>query len=101
MQTEKDFIMCTITLNINERQIREVNPSLTDIDAITRWAQHLLDTCIADLTADRHSHKELKPYTIEELHARIAKAERDSAEGRYRSHDEVFAKYHQEFFEAV
>jgi hypothetical protein len=43
----------------------------------------------------------LKPYTIEELHARIAKAERDSAEGRYRSHDEVFAKYHQEILEAV
>ena len=93
--------MCTITLNINESQVREANPSLTDMDSITRWAQHLLDTCIADLTADRHSHDELKPYTIEELHARIAKAERDSVEGRYRSHEEVFAKYRQEILEAV
>ena len=80
--------MCTVTLNINKKQIRQANPSLTTQEDITRWAQHLLDTCIADMAADRM--EKMRPYTIEELHARIDKAERDSAEGRYRSHEEVF-----------
>ena len=31
-----------------------------------------------------------RPYTTEELHERIAKAERDFAEGRYYTDDEVF-----------
>ena len=32
-----------------------------------------------------------EPYTMEELHARIAQSERDFAEGRYFTDDEVFA----------
>lgn len=43
----------------------------------------------------------LKPYTMEELNARIDKAERDAAEGKYRTHDEIFAKFRQEVLEAV
>lgn len=91
--------MCTVTLNINENQIRQANPSLNSKEDITRWVQHLLDTCIADMAADRR--EKMRPYTLEELHARIDKAERDSAEGRYRSHEEVFAKYHQEVLAIV
>ena len=34
--------------------------------------------------------EKLKPYTIDELNARIAKSESDAAEGRYKSHKEVF-----------
>lgn len=33
--------------------------------------------------------EELKPYTIEELHERIAKSERDFAEGHFYTHDDV------------
>lgn len=91
--------MCTVTINIDENQIRKANPSLTSKDDITRWVQHLLDTCIADLSADRR--EKLEPYTIEELHARIDKAEHDALEGRYRPHEEVFAKYHQTILETV
>lgn len=48
-----------------------------------RWlAAHLLEHADAE---------DLKPYTIEELHERIAKAERNFAEGRYYTDDEVFA----------
>ena len=43
----------------------------------------------------------LKPYTMEEINARIDKAERDAAEGRYRDHDEIFAKFRQAVLEAV
>ena len=28
--------MCTVTFNINEAQVRRINPALTDMDAITR-----------------------------------------------------------------
>lgn len=46
-----------------------------------RWvARHLVEHADAE---------ELKPYTIEELHERIAKSERDFAEGRYYTHEEV------------
>ena len=48
-----------------------------------RWvARHLVEHADAE---------ELKPYTIEELHERIAKSERDFAEGRYYTDEEVFA----------
>lgn len=91
-------IMCTVTLNINEAEVRELNPSLTDMASINRWAQRVIDDFIA---SRRRSKEELKPYTIEELNARIDKAERDSAEGRYRTHDEVFANFRKEIYEAV
>ena len=38
----------------------------------------------------------LEPYTIEELHARIAQSERDFAEGRYFTDAEVFADLNSE-----
>jgi hypothetical protein len=39
----------------------------------------------------------LKPYTIEELHARIAKSERDFAEGHYMTSEELFSDLDKEF----
>ncbi len=41
--------------------------------------------------------KPLEPYTIEELHARIAESERDSAEGRLYDFDEVMSELKEEF----
>ena len=38
----------------------------------------------------------IKPYTIEELHARIAQSERDFAEGRYRDIEELFREWDEE-----
>jgi hypothetical protein len=35
----------------------------------------------------------LKPFTIEELEERIAKAEDDFEKGRFISHEELFSKY--------
>ena len=93
--------MCTVTININEAQARRFNPSLKDMEAITRWAQRIIDDVLVDNHISHCKEEPLKPYTIEELHARIDKAERDSAEGRYRTHDEVFANYRKEKYEAV
>ena len=39
----------------------------------------------------------LKPYTIEELHARIAKSEQDFSEGRYLTSEELFSELDKEF----
>ncbi len=39
----------------------------------------------------------LKPYTIEELHERIAQSERDFAEGRYMDFDDFVQKLEAEF----
>jgi hypothetical protein len=51
-----------------------------------RWlAAHLVEH------ADKEEAEAIKPYTIEELHERIAQSERDFAEGRYFTDEEVFA----------
>ena len=80
--------MCTVTLNINEAQIRRINPSLTDKASINRWAQRLMDNLIDNLTAEDDDYS-LKPYTIEEIHAMIDESERQIAAGQYHDFDEA------------
>ena len=49
-----------------------------------RWlAEHLIDD------GEMEEDDELKPYTMEELNARIVQSERDFAEGNYYTHEEV------------
>ena len=92
--------MCEVTLKIDESKLRKANPLLTDKESITRWAQHLMDACIADLAEEDYPLPEgLKPYTLEELHARIDRAERESAEGKARDFDEFMRELEQEFAE--
>ena len=81
--------MCTVTININEAQARRFNPALKDMEAITRWAQRVIDDYIA---SRQHTKEELKPYTIEELNARIDKAEREIAAGLGTPHEEVMRR---------
>ena len=80
-------IMCTVTLNINEAEVRELNPSLTDMASINRWAQRVMDDFIA---SRRRSKEELKPYTIEEIDAMLDEAEAAFEAGDYLTQDEVF-----------
>lgn len=76
----------------------------------TATLNNLLEYLYGTLTPDNmrwvgrqlieHADKEeasLKPYTIEELHARIDKAERDSDEGRYRYLDDFLHELEEEF----
>ena len=79
--------MCTVTLNINEAEVRELNPSLTDMASINRWAQRVMDDFIA---SRRRSKEELKPYTIEEIDAMLDEAEAAFEAGDYLTQDEVF-----------
>ena len=44
----------------------------------------------------RGKEENLKPYTIEEIHAMIEESERDIAEGRVTSHEEVMREWEEE-----
>jgi len=91
--------MCEVKIRIDEAQVRKANPMLTDMESITRWAQHLMDTCIADLAEeeDYPLPENLKPYTIEELNARIDQAMRESAAGLGQDLDEFIDELEEEF----
>ena len=41
--------MCTVTVRIDEEVLRGVNPSLSDMAAIRRWAQELIDMRIQQM----------------------------------------------------
>ena len=89
--------MCEVTLKIDESKLRKANPLLTDKESITRWAQHLMDACIADLAEEDYPLPEgLKPYTLEELHARIAESERQIAQGEVYDFDDVIREIEEE-----
>lgn len=87
--------MCTVTLNINEAQIRRINPSLTDKASINRWAQRLMDNLIDNLTAEDDDYS-LKPYTMEEIHAMLDEAEANFAAGRGIPDEEVWREFDEE-----
>lgn len=47
--------MCTVSVNINENQLRSIDPMLTDHGAISRWVQRLVDSNMLRLMAERTS----------------------------------------------
>ena len=47
--------MCTISVNVNESELRSFDPMLTDTEAITRWVQRLVDSNMQRLAAERTS----------------------------------------------
>jgi translation initiation factor 2B subunit (eIF-2B alpha/beta/delta family) len=92
--------MCEVTLKINENQIHKINPNLKDLGAITRWVQRLVDVRIADLVEIR-SRENLKPYTMEEINARIDQAEEELANGGGMDFDEAMDMIEKELDEEL
>jgi hypothetical protein len=45
----KNNAMCTVTVNVDEEMLREVNPNLSDKTAIRKWVQELIDLRIQQL----------------------------------------------------
>ena len=88
--------MCTVTININEAQARKFNPSLKDMEAITRWAQRIIDDVLADNYISHCKEESLKPYTIEEIYDMVAESEADIAAGRTVSHEEMMRQWEEE-----
>ncbi len=41
--------MCTVTVNVDEVTLREMNPNLSDRTAIRKWVQELIDLRIQQL----------------------------------------------------
>ena len=41
--------MCTVTVNVDEALLREVNPNLSDKTAIRKWVQELIDLRLQQL----------------------------------------------------
>ncbi|MBQ9546945.1 MAG: hypothetical protein IJU90_06640 [Bacteroidales bacterium] len=80
--------MCTVSVNINEEQIRGINPLLTDHSAITRWVQRLVDNSLLRMEAETTSPI---AYSAEEarhlLTDRLDRLENGQAETV--AHDEV------------
>ena len=56
--------MCTVTIKIDVEKVRRINPSLKDMDDITRWLQQLMDNLIEDLLAEK-AEATLKPQVEE------------------------------------
>ena len=56
------------------------------------WLSERLQEC-----AKEKKDQDIKPYTIEEIHARIAQSELDSAEGRVYEFDDAIREIEEEF----
>ena len=64
--------MCTVTVDIDEKTLRDVNPNLSDIAAIREWAQQLLDRSIQEMLEE-----DSETMSIEEAREMTLKAVRE------------------------
>lgn len=60
------------------------------MEAITRWAQKIIDDILADNHISHSKEEPLKPYTMEEIDAMLDEAEAAFEAGDYLTQDEVF-----------
>ena len=44
--------MCTVTVNVDEAMLKEMNPNLSDKAAIRRWVQELIDLRIQQMESE-------------------------------------------------
>ena len=44
--------MCTVTVNVDEAMLKEMNPNLSDKTAIRRWVQELIDLRIQQMESE-------------------------------------------------
>ena len=70
-------------MNIETRKIEFVQafPNLQSEELISQFEKLLKKT--------KQTEKELKPFTVEELHERIAKSEDDFENGRFKTQEEL------------
>ena len=67
--------MCTVSINIDEATIRQINPLLTSRESISRWLQHQVDLMVEEYSHDRaESRKQAleKDMTPEQLYSLIS-----------------------------
>ena len=67
--------MCTVTVNVDEAMLKEMNPNLSDKAAIRRWVQELIDLRIKqmefedDETMDLEDARAMLHETIRKVYA--------------------------------
>lgn len=67
--------MCTVTINVDEAMLKEMNPNLSDKTAIRRWVQELIDLRIQqmeledDETMDLEDARAMLHETIRKVYA--------------------------------
>ncbi len=67
--------MCTVTVNVDEALLKEMNPNLSDKAAIRRWVQELIDLRIQqmeledDETMDLEDARAMLHETIRKVYA--------------------------------
>lgn len=64
--------MCTVTVDIDEKTLRDVNPNLSNIDAIREWVQQLIDCRIQEML-----EQDTETMSIEEAREMTLKAVRE------------------------
>ena len=67
--------MCTVTVNVDEAMLKELDPNLSDKTAIRRWVQELIDLRIQqmeledDETMDLEDARAMLHETIRKVYA--------------------------------
>ena len=56
----KDKAMCTITVNVDEAMLKEMDPSLSDKTAIRKWVQQLIDLRIQQMELEDNETMDLE-----------------------------------------
>ena len=64
--------MCTVTVDIDEKTLRDVNPNLSDMEAIREWVQQLIDCRIREMLEE-----DTETISIEEAREMTLKAVRE------------------------
>lgn len=84
--------MCTVSINIDETKMRQIDSRLTNRESINRWLQHQVDIMIEEMIAT-----DVKPYTVEELLERAEKGRKEIARGNYVTSEDLFRDLFEEF----
>ena len=93
-----EYVMCTVSINIDDTALRRINPLLTSRESIGLWLQHQVDELIENMTLQSLS---LSPnaHTAEEMKTIVADRIQlmESGEATYIDGEEGFAQIRARF----
>ncbi|MBR5984003.1 MAG: hypothetical protein IK025_09855 [Bacteroidales bacterium] len=67
--------MCTVSINVDEATIQQINPGLTSRESIGSWLQHQVDLMMKEMAHGRTESRRLalkKDMTPEQLYSLIS-----------------------------
>ena len=73
MKLLDNLIMCTVTVDIDEKTLCGVNPNLSSTAAIRNWAQMLINARIQEMVREEEAYASERDMTPEELLAVVVK----------------------------